>query len=275
MKLTPLDIRRQEFKRVVRGIDPEEVSVFLDMVAGEFERILRESKALSEERDELKRKVDELDSMKEAIQGAVVMAKKNSDEAINQAKKEAELRLKEAEVESERLVDDARRQAVHIQKEMDDIRNQRSILVGRLRSLLDGQMKMLEAYVGDWGHDERGSRQASRDEGYGRAGERDAGLSSWASEVTQPSEGPRQVSHVDFLPNVGSDPAPAPEGREAPARRSAPKIVTPETETAPGPETRLDESLRAPEEGSDRGLGSGTVDRPHFLRPPRPTVDKQ
>ena len=71
MKLTPLDIRRQEFKRVVRGIDPEEVSVFLDMVAGEFERILRESKALSEERDELKRKVDELDSMKEAIQGAV------------------------------------------------------------------------------------------------------------------------------------------------------------------------------------------------------------
>jgi cell division initiation protein len=45
VKLTPLDIRRQEFKKVVRGVDPEEVSVFLDMVAGEYERILREAKS--------------------------------------------------------------------------------------------------------------------------------------------------------------------------------------------------------------------------------------
>jgi cell division initiation protein len=49
VKLTPLDIRRQEFKKVVRGVDPEEVSVFLDMVAGEYERVLRENKTLSEE----------------------------------------------------------------------------------------------------------------------------------------------------------------------------------------------------------------------------------
>ena len=46
-------------------------------------------------------------------------------------------------------------------KEINDIRNQRSILVGRLKSLLDGQMKMLEAYVGDWGQEERHMRLAS------------------------------------------------------------------------------------------------------------------
>ena len=31
MKLTPLDVRKQEFKRIMRGYDPVEVDTFLDM----------------------------------------------------------------------------------------------------------------------------------------------------------------------------------------------------------------------------------------------------
>jgi cell division initiation protein len=274
VKLTPLDIRRQEFKRVVRGIDPEEVSVFLDMVAGEFERILRESKALVEERDELKRKVDELDSMKEAIQGAVVMAKKSSDEAVSQAKKEAELRLKEAEVESERLLEDARRQAMQLKKEMDDIRNQRSILVGRLKSLLDGQMKMLEAYVGDWGQDDRGPRAAARDDDYVRRPEPDA-APSWTPEPAPAAEKRRNMSHADFLPNVPSDSPPAPEPQ---AREDVPRIVTPDSDPNEGPEASLDEALRAPETPAGRRTEAPSpagMDRPHFLRPPRPILEKE
>lgn len=196
MKLTPLDIRRQEFKRVVRGIDPEEVSVFLDMVAGEYERILRENKALSEELEGLKRKVEEFDEMKEAIQGAVVMAKKGADDALSQAKKEAELRLKESEVKAERMLEDARRQAAFVKKEMNDIRNQRSILITRMKSLLDGQTKMLEAYMGDWEEESvemrraSGAREAARaSEGADAAGSprwvdsSASGGDSWSPEI--------------------------------------------------------------------------------------------
>lgn len=282
MKLTPLDIRRQEFKRVVRGIDPEEVSVFLDMVAGEFERILRESKTLGEERDELKRKVDELDSMKEAIQGAVVMARKSSDEAVSQAKKEAELRLKEAEVESERMLGDARHQLTALKKEMDDIRNQRSILVGRIKSLLDGQTKMLEAYLDDWDQDEQGSQNASRAEYHGGSAKNDPAPRPWTPEIKRQPDPAYRMSHVDFLPNVQPDQGYAPEGRETSSRRQVPEIITPETEGADGPEGRLEDAPGDPGEGRrDRDArprplqGSGTVDRPHFLRPPRLTVDKE
>lgn len=286
MKLTPLDIRRQEFKRVVRGIDPEEVSVFLDMVAGEFERILRESKAMSEERDELKRKVDELDSMKEAIHGAVVMAKKSSDEAVSQARKEAELRLKEAEVESERLLEDARRQAMLLKKEVDDIRNQRSILVGRLKSLLDGQMKMLEAYVGDWVHDERETPREPRENDYGDAGARRETAGSWSHEASRPADSPRPMTHADFLPNVPTDPAPVPDVRRSQADRYVPRILSREAETSRAP--RSEEPFRAPTGPATPGerrtdedprpehlQSGGSVDRPHFLRPPRPTLDEE
>jgi len=39
LKLTPLDIKRQEFRKVMRGYDAMEVDAFLDMVADEYENL--------------------------------------------------------------------------------------------------------------------------------------------------------------------------------------------------------------------------------------------
>jgi cell division initiation protein len=261
VKLTPLDIRRQEFKKVVRGVDPEEVSVFLDMVAGEYERILREAKALGEERDELKRKVDEFDSMREAIHGAVVMAKKSADDTMSQAKKEAELRLKEAEVESERMLEDTRRQASLLRRELDDIRNQRSILVDRLRSLLDSQMKMLEAYVGDWEFDERrrdedesrhvGSRASRRGEDARSFETRTSPRSPWGEEAaaSRPSHEPaRPQAQEDRGRREYEERGRADGGARGPEAAEdavAPDVVSPSVEHD-HLGNRLDESLRDP-----------------------------
>lgn len=269
VKLTPLDIRRQEFKRVVRGVDPEEVSVFLDMVAGEYERILREAKALEEERDELRRKVDEFDSMREAIHGAVVMAKKSADETVNQAKKEAELRLKEAEVESERMLEDTRRQASVLRRELDDIRNQRSILVDRLKSLLDGQMKMLEAYVGDWGQDERRREEADRYRGVAdrsRAGadRYRAGADRYraGSSVARRREEPRRF---EAGPSYSSRTA---WDEDAAAPPPSPEPTRPSAQTDRGPrayeERELaDQSVEEPEEAEAPDVTAPTSERDH------------
>ena len=50
MKLTPLDIRKQEFKKLMRGYDPVEVDTFLEMVAADLEEAL---KAQKESRDRI------------------------------------------------------------------------------------------------------------------------------------------------------------------------------------------------------------------------------
>ena len=46
MKLTPLDIKKQEFKKVMRGYDPVEVDTFMDMMANEFEDLLKQQKEM-------------------------------------------------------------------------------------------------------------------------------------------------------------------------------------------------------------------------------------
>ena len=48
MPITPLEIRKQEFKKKVRGYDPHEVREFLELIATELEELLRGNAGLSE-----------------------------------------------------------------------------------------------------------------------------------------------------------------------------------------------------------------------------------
>ena len=41
MKITPLDIRQQQFTVRFRGFDAEEVDTFLEMIADEYEELMR------------------------------------------------------------------------------------------------------------------------------------------------------------------------------------------------------------------------------------------
>ena len=43
MNITPIDIRKQEFRRTMRGYDPEEVRAYLDAVAAQLEELKLET----------------------------------------------------------------------------------------------------------------------------------------------------------------------------------------------------------------------------------------
>jgi len=42
VKITPLEIKQQQFKKVMRGYDTVEVDTFLDLVGSEFEKMLHQ-----------------------------------------------------------------------------------------------------------------------------------------------------------------------------------------------------------------------------------------
>src|ERR671930_336093 len=49
MKITPLDIRQKRFEAAVRGFSKREVEAFLELLAGEFEELVKENISLKEE----------------------------------------------------------------------------------------------------------------------------------------------------------------------------------------------------------------------------------
>jgi cell division initiation protein len=111
--LTPLDVRnkRGDFKKLMRGYDPQEVDVFLEIVAERLEALTRENMALKERAGALQSQVNSQTDREQAVQAALVTAQELRADIRAQAQREAENVVKAAETEGRRLVAEAEAEA--------------------------------------------------------------------------------------------------------------------------------------------------------------------
>ena len=111
MKLTPLDIRRNEFSRSMRGYNREEVESFLTMVADDVEGLIGEHRDLSRRLEELQKEIDEYREIERTLTETLVAAQKSADDLRESSLRDAELTRREAQVRAEQLYDNARLEA--------------------------------------------------------------------------------------------------------------------------------------------------------------------
>lgn len=155
MRLTPLDIRKQEFKRSMRGLDIDEVRAFLATVADEYEAVINDNKALRERLLELDDKVQEYRNMEKTLRDTLLTAERVTVEAKENARREAELIVKEAQIEAERAGRDVRTSALKLRQEIQTLKQQKEGYLSRLRVLIESHMKFVEAAERDMGEEER------------------------------------------------------------------------------------------------------------------------
>ena len=143
MKITPLDIKKQDFSQTFRGYDKEEVDTFLDMIAREWEDLIKSRQSDDQElialRDQIKKYAEMEDTLKKSLMNAVKM----SEHSKVQAEKEAELIIKEAKINAEeekaKVIDDLR----NLKEELKAMREQKRAFIIRAKNLLRGQIEML------------------------------------------------------------------------------------------------------------------------------------
>ena len=139
MKITPLDIRKQSFKKAFRGIDSEEVQAFLEMIAEEFERLNRENLEFKERERSLATEVKRYRDLEETLQETLRTAQKAADNVHDNAKKEARLIIKEADIRGNRALEKARNHVQMIRNEIVELKNQRDQFATRLQVLVQTQ----------------------------------------------------------------------------------------------------------------------------------------
>lgn len=144
MKLTPLDIHHKEFHRSIRGYNEEEVDVFLDEVADEFERLFKENAGLQEQLDELKQKMKNYETIEQTLQNTLFTAQKTAEELQNNAKKEAELILRDAELKAKDMIQQALAEKQRIQQVFLRIKQAEEEFRMRFKSLLDDYGKLIK-----------------------------------------------------------------------------------------------------------------------------------
>lgn len=155
--LTPLDVRKkyEDFKRVMRGFEPQEVQTFLEMVAERMEELVRENLMLRERSDALQKQVDSQVGREQAVQDALVTAQELRSDIQKQAEREAEFILNEARTEARRLVAEAEAEVRSLMRDaqrkidqgvaaLEEMERRRVRFLRSYRQLLERELDVVE-----------------------------------------------------------------------------------------------------------------------------------
>lgn len=163
MKITPLEIKRQQFKKVLRGFDPVEVETFLDMLSNDLEEQLRTTKDLRDRTIELETQLADYKNMEKTLQQTLMQAQEASGRSIENSRKEADLIVKEAELKAAQIVEKARVDFSRIKEEIASLKARKESVISRLKVLLSSELDLIRALGID--DEEHGSRDGSKGTG--------------------------------------------------------------------------------------------------------------
>ncbi|RMF89595.1 MAG: DivIVA domain-containing protein [Nitrospinota bacterium] len=174
VKITPLDIRQQQFAYRFRGFDIEEVDAFLEMVASELEEQIREVAELREQlasrdqeihelrqlvseleeqvkensllRERLERREEEIRELREnekELRKILATAQQVKEEVRERAEKEAELLIREAELKAGKILLNAEEELNRIKEDILELRRQRKLFELKIRNAVETHLKLL------------------------------------------------------------------------------------------------------------------------------------
>jgi len=142
--ISPVEIKKHEFSRAVRGYDPVEVRNFLETVAAEIERLGESLRNQTSEIERIRAELSAFQRMEQNMREAMVNVQETLRDAREGARKEADLMRREAEVIAERIITDARKKGEDIRRDLESLAQRRDGLVRKLRALLRSELELIE-----------------------------------------------------------------------------------------------------------------------------------
>lgn len=156
MRLTPLDIYQKEFKKVLRGVDPDEVEDFLEKVADDYEQLIHENAALKGQVESLGTRLaaeDKREGTDEVsdVSGDIPVVAREEEEARgireNAFREEFSSNLnkllEETEKKAKIILGKAKEEELALRKEISRLQGQRERFLLEYRELLEKHLKEL------------------------------------------------------------------------------------------------------------------------------------
>lgn len=147
MRITPIDIQQQQFRSRLMGYDKTGVDQFLEILAGEIERLFRQNQDLQEELARTKSTLAEMRERETNLKETLLTTQKVTDELKANARREAELVLTDAEMRAERVMRNAEDRRLQLIEEIQEIKRQKIDFETSLRSLLEKHVRMLDLNI--------------------------------------------------------------------------------------------------------------------------------
>jgi DivIVA domain-containing protein len=128
--LTPLDVRRYDFGKSLRGYNPERVEQFREQVAEELERLTRLSLDFEQKAKGFHEQLRAFRERDKALNEALIGAQQLRAEVRESSEREAALIVREARAEAQRQVEGARHEIQKLEAHLAELdRARRSHLI--------------------------------------------------------------------------------------------------------------------------------------------------
>jgi cell division initiation protein len=144
MKITPLDIQHKVLDTQWRGYHKTQVDQFLEEIAESVEELTKENLVLKEK---LSGKDEELGQLKRAestLTSTLISTQSFVDQLKRGAQRDADLVVKEAELKAEEILSQSRAELVDMRRTISGLRQQRALVLDRLRSTLSSFHRLVE-----------------------------------------------------------------------------------------------------------------------------------
>ena len=143
MRISPIDIRQQQFTKRFWGLDSAEVDAFLEDVAEDLESVLKENALLREQLSTLEERTRNLAEREKTLQETLVTTYRLAEDMKAASKRESQLVLREAELSAEKMMEEARAEEARIHTEILAIKRVRRQLAEDLRATVTRYERML------------------------------------------------------------------------------------------------------------------------------------
>ena len=143
--LTPLDVRRYDFGKALRGYNPERVEQFREQVAEELERLTRQSQDLEQKAKGFHEQLRAFRERDKALNDALVSAQQLRSEIRESSEREAALIVREARAEAEREIENARNEIRKLENHLAELERARRNHLTALRVVVERQLAEITA----------------------------------------------------------------------------------------------------------------------------------
>jgi len=150
MRITPLDVRKQEFRKSVRGFDCDEVRAFLATLADEYEAVLVDNKVLRERVADQDEKIDEYQSMERTLRDTLMTAERVMQESKENANREGGLVIQEAHLKARGIMEECRVRTEELRREIMGLRKEKETYLARFKGLAEAQINFVETHKDDF-----------------------------------------------------------------------------------------------------------------------------
>lgn len=143
MKLTPLDIRKHDFSKKLRGYDPDEVHPFLEMMSQQWEELQDEVRHAQDRVREMENKISHYEKVEVALQEALEAAKSSAHRTQSHAEERARLLVEEAELKAEQILREADQERFRLRQDVSKLTHRHAEVTARLRHFLMSELEIL------------------------------------------------------------------------------------------------------------------------------------